>query len=194
VVSELSETELVFRELSFVLCESWMASNVLEPLKRRGASVATLVTMPVRRRNWFALEGNTAAVRQMRRVIEQDDARAFELRAGTKPLYFAAQILATTLPQPLIAAARQALGSSGISGNNRSLVLEEMVHEMFSTFLKGARTRWGGPLAECSADTANLYLDTLRRNHRDLAALIDEHLAPARSPMSGNKRHLNQVR
>jgi predicted short-subunit dehydrogenase-like oxidoreductase (DUF2520 family) len=187
IVSELSEAELVFKELSFVLCESWLTSNVLEPLRRSGASVATLVGMPVRLRNWFALEGDPSAVRQVRRVIDQDGARTFELRPGTKPLYFAGQLLATTLPQPLIAAAQQALRSSGISGKHLSIVLEGMVHEMFSTFLKGARTPWGGPLAECSTETVNYHLEVLRRNHRDLAGLVDEQLASARRRMLGKK-------
>jgi len=37
IIDELCASDLVFPELSFVLCESWIMTDALRPLKERGA-------------------------------------------------------------------------------------------------------------------------------------------------------------
>ena len=187
IVDELCQSELVLKNLSFVLCESWLSTNALEPLRARGASVATLVNVPNSDRKWFVVEGQLAAVRQMRRFIELNEARALELRPGTKQFYFAAMLLATTLPIPLFLAAQKALRGSGVSGHHLRTVLNEMSQNMFKGFSKGARGFWGGPLAECSEETAKAYFEALRRNDPQLADFVTEELARARQVMAKQK-------
>lgn len=185
IVEELCAAELVFKELSFVLCESWLMSDVLEPLRARGASVATLMAARTNPRKWFVIEGGVGAVRQTRKLIERNDARALELRPGAKHLYFAADLLATALPQPLLLAAQQSLRLSGISGKHLHGLLDELGGQMFKTFLRGARARWGGPLAESPPETVQAYLEALRGKHADIAELIDKELPIAVQRMSG---------
>jgi hypothetical protein len=180
IVDELCQSELVLKDLSFVLCETWLSTDTLEPLRSRGASVATLVDVPGGDRNWFVLEGQLAAVRQMRRLIELNEARALELRPGTKHFYFAATLLATTVPIPLFLAAQKALRGSGVSGNHLRTVLNEMAQSMFKSFSKGPRGFWGGPLSECSDETATAYFEALRRNDPQLADIVTQELARAR--------------
>jgi hypothetical protein len=180
IVDELCQSELVFKDLSFVLCESWLSTNALEPLRSRGASVATLVDVPGGGRTWFVVEGQLAAVRQMRRFIELNEARALELRPGTKHFYFAATLLATTVPIPLFLAAQKALRGSGVSGNHLRTVLNEMAQSMFKSFSKGVRGFGGGPLSECSDETATAYFEALRRNDPQLADIVTQELARAR--------------
>ena len=180
ILDELCQSELVFKDLSFVLCESWLSTNTLEPLRSRGASVATLVDVPGGGRTWFVVEGQLAAVRQMRRFIELNEARALELRPGTKHFYFAATLLATTVPIPLFLAAQKALRGSGVSGNHLRTVLNDMAQSMFKSFSKGARGFGGGPLSECSDETATAYFEALRRNDPQLADIVTQALARAR--------------
>jgi len=187
VVDELCASELALRKMSFVLCESWLTINALQPLRSRGAATATLVEVPSARRNWFIVEGQISAVRQIRRVIENNGARAVEIRPGTKQLYFAAELLASALPIPLFAAAQQALRESGISGNRLYALLDEMVQEMFSHFLKGGRTTWGGPLNECSPEVASAYLDTLHDSYPKIAQVLEEQLTWARPRVSKHR-------
>jgi hypothetical protein len=149
-VSELCASELMLEDLSFVLCESWMATDCLEPLRQRGASVATLVEIPCRNRNWFAIEGQPIAVRLSRRVLEGAGAKVFELRSNTKSLLFTAELATLALPVPYFAAAQRALRASGIAGNHLTLVLEEFGLEMLRTFLKSNRKAWGWPRAALS--------------------------------------------
>ncbi len=183
IVSELCASELVFKGLSFVLCESWLNASALEPLRLRGASVATLLGFPSTHAQWFAVEGQLPAVRQTRRFLENNEARTAEIRPDTKELYFAAELLATALPMPLLLAAQQALRASGLSGHHLSAVLEEMVHKLFRDFLKGARVNWGGPLNEVSVEAAEAFFEALRSSRPDIANIVDEQLPRARARM-----------
>ena len=180
LIGDLCSAELVFKDMSFVLCESWLSSDVLHPLVERGATVATVISVPSSGDKWFVVEGQLSAVRQMRRFMERNNARSFEIRPGTKPLYFAATLLATALPVPLFFDAQQALRASGITGNQLYGLLDEMAKDMFRSFVSGARVTWGGPLTECSEETANSYLRLLHGSHPQLAEEVEDQLAWAR--------------
>jgi hypothetical protein len=184
IVAELCVSDMIFKKLSFVLCESWLTSDALAPLRERGALVATMVPLPSGGRSWFAVEGQTAAVRQVRRILQRNEVGVLELRPGTKPLYFAAELLTTAIPLPLFLTAQQALRMCGISGPHLRTALEEMAREMFKDVLKGERLSWTRALNECSPTTANQYFEVLRHNHPALAEILDEQLAWAFRRMS----------
>ena len=176
IVDELCASDLDFRDLSFVLCESWLTMDILEPLRERGSAVATLVSVPSVHQEWFAIEGHVAAVRQTRRFLERNHARCVEIRAGCKPLLLAAELFATVLPVQLLAAAQEALRGSGISGNPLAALLEQMSRKMLDDFQKGRRLQWGGALTECSESTAEVYFEHLRRGVPRLAEMLEEQL------------------
>ncbi len=187
VVEELRQSELALKDLSFVLCDSWLSTDALQPLRSRGASVATLISVPHSGRNWFVAEGQVSAMRQIRRLIEQNQARVIELRPGAKRLYFAAMLLTTTLPIPLFIAAQKALRGSGVSGNHLHALLNEMAQSMLKKFSKGSRATWSGPLTECSEETASAYFEELRRSDPNIAEMIAEGLGWARRGISRQK-------
>ena len=176
VVDELCRSELQLRTMACVFCETWLMTDSLSQLTQRGASVATVITVPSGWHRWFILEGHAPVVRQVRRLLDDNNARALELRPGSKSLYFAAQLLATTLPIPLLTAAQHALRDAGISGNHLHTLLEEMSQKMFKDFSKGSRVPWGGPLNDCSRAIADGHFAALRQTHPDLAALIEQQL------------------
>ncbi len=188
IVDELCTSDLDFRDLAFVLCESWLMIDILQPLRERGASVATLLTLPSTQHDWFVVEGQLSAVRQARRFLERNKVRAIEIRPGCKPLLFAAELFATVLPGPLLAAAQQSLRRSGISGHPLSALLYQMATKMFEDFIKGSRLTWGGPLTECSAELAEVYFEHLRRNHPQTAEMLDEQLDWAARRMPKEKQ------
>ncbi len=187
IVAELGGSELDFGELAFVLCDTWLTSDVLDPLKLLGSSVATLSARGSHL-NHFAVEGQPAAVRQIRKLLDRNDAQSFELRPGTKELFFAADLLATALPIPLYVAAQQALRVCGLSGKPLFASLEESAHEMFRAFYAGARLNWGGPLTECSPALAELYLDAVRQKCPEVAEVIDDQLPRARRIMTRSRQ------
>ncbi len=188
VVNELRDSDLILKNLSFILCESWLPSEYLDGLAERGATVATVMRTPNTHENSFLLEGQLAAVRQIKRFVERNEAQAFEIRPGTKHLYFAAEVLTTALPLPLLAEAQVALRASGITGKQLFSLLEEMNREMFRAFLNGARLTWGGPLTECSPEIAEDHLVRLRTTNPQLAEAMEEQLAWARRKISEQRR------
>ncbi|MGA7413742.1 MAG: hypothetical protein WBW33_24925 [Bryobacteraceae bacterium] len=178
-VAELAVSDLPFKHLSFVLCESWLSVDSLAPLSKRGAAVATLACLPGRR-NWFLVEGDLPAVRPVRSLLELNASRAIEIRPGTKSLCFAAGILAAALPMPLYLAAQDALRLAGVSGNNLNTILEEMSQSLFREFAKGARAAWGGPLTEANSLISADHLLRLETLNPELAITLDAYLTLAK--------------
>ncbi len=179
IVDELCASELPLKDMSFVLCESCSSKNILAPLQARGASTATLLPVQTLRRSWFVLEGQLTAVRQVKRLLEHSNARVFELRQGTRALYFAAQLLATALPVPLLITAQQALRAAGIAGNHLHDLLEEMSLEMFRSFANGVRPVLPAGRTGCSPETCREYFDELRSHYPQISSVLCEQVALA---------------
>lgn len=184
VVNELCVMPLPFHQLSFVLCETWLLTETLQPLRESGAQIASLVATPSVSSPSFVVEGDLHAVRLIRRVLERGEARTLELRPGTKPLYFAANLLLRALPIPLFQLAQQALRDAGISGNQLSTLLDEMARQLIDSAHKGSRMAWGGPLLECNNETANRHFECLDHDNPNLAATLDELMTWARQQMT----------
>lgn len=180
IMDELCASGLVLKDLSFVLCGSCLSTTALSPLQKCGAGTATVSALPTPRKSWFIVEGQTHTVRQVRRLLDRSDARVFELRPGTKPLYFAAQLFAAALPVQLMLSAEQALRSAGIKGNHLYELLEEMSLEMFRSFSNGVRFTWPEARTGCPHETALEYLEYLRNHHPHIAAALDSQLSYAK--------------
>ncbi|HEX4230115.1 MAG TPA: hypothetical protein VHZ07_15685 [Bryobacteraceae bacterium] len=188
IVHEICDSELQLKDMVFVLCETWLSSDDLRCLESRGAQVASLVDVPGGRRNWYIVEGHPNATRHLRRVLEISDARALELRRGTKPLYFAACLFANVLALPLFLSAEQELRAAGITGNNMYTVLDDMGRGMLRDFANGARTPWGGPLADCPPEAAAAYMAALREKDPELTNLLEDQLSLSRRLLSHSKK------
>lgn len=176
VIEEICASDLDLKNVAFALCESWLTTDLMEPLRKKGATTATLLPISSTRRRWFILEGQTHATRQVRRFIDANDGRTLEVQCGRKDLYFASELLMTAIPIPLYAAAQQALREAGISGKNLQILLEEMVQKMFRDFLNASRTRWSGPMTAYSPETVEAHMRMLRSSTPWLAQIVDEQL------------------
>lgn len=184
ILSEICSAGLPLSKAAFILCESWLTSDSLDALRKTGATVASLMSVPGLKHRWFIVEGEGPAVRQVKRFIEQNDAHVLEIPTSAKPLYFAAELMAITLPLPLLLAAQQALRAAGITGNAVTALSDEMGQDMFASLIKGARMIWGSPLSDCPAEVAAAYLASLRQTNPDLADLIDGVLPHAQRVMT----------
>lgn len=176
IIDELLASDLDFRSLSFVLCESWIHSKAFDALREKGACGATILAVPSAERNWFVSEGDYRALRALRVLMQRADGRTLELRNGRKEFYFAAQLLASALPIPFYVAAQRALREAGLSGKHLQLLLEEMAERMFRDFVHASRIRWGGPLAECVPEVADVHLQRLRDADPGLSEVVTEGL------------------
>jgi len=198
IVHEIAASQLETSRISFVLCESWLSSDVLKPLSDRGAAVATVVSVPASARNWFAIEGDFAAAKRVKRLLVEAGARAIELRAGSKYLYFAATAFAQTLPRALFVAAQRSLRIAGVSGRPLQSVIEEMAQGMFRDMSQGSRAGWSGPLLDCPEALAEGYVRHLRKTEPNLAGFLSEQLrlaqpfAPQRATRKSKKPLIEQ--
>lgn len=186
VVDELAAAELNFKNISVVLCESWLTAESLAPIAARGASVASVQVLQGRR-NWFLAEGQLGAIRAVRALLDYNDCRLIEIREGTKAKCFAAGVLAGALPMPLYLTAQHALRDAGLSGNNLAAVLEEIAMTLFRDFAKGARATWGGPLSEASGRATHQHLDWLQKNDPQLASTLNAYLDLAHTTFDHQK-------
>jgi predicted short-subunit dehydrogenase-like oxidoreductase (DUF2520 family) len=138
--------------------------------------------------SYFVVEGDLPAVRKAKRLLERGGARVIELRSGTKPLYFAANLLATAITIPALQLAQQTLRASGVSGTDLELLTAEWSNLLLNRFKKGGRATWGGPLAECSQGVANEQFRQLGLQDPVLAASVHEWLNLARRQMEGRSK------
>jgi predicted short-subunit dehydrogenase-like oxidoreductase (DUF2520 family) len=188
IIDELLAADLDFRSLCFVLCESWIHSNVFDPLRKKGACGATILAVPSAARNWFVSEGDYRVLRALRVLVERADGKTLELRNGRKEFYFAAELLASALPIPMYVAAQRALREAGLSGKHLQILLEEMAERMFRDFVHASRITWGGPLTECASDVADLHLKLLRDADKALAEVVADGLQFGRRHMPASIR------
>jgi predicted short-subunit dehydrogenase-like oxidoreductase (DUF2520 family) len=176
VVDELCASDLSARGLGFVLCESWLDREVLEPLTKRGATVASVVKLPSVSTERFAVEGDLKAVRQVRRFLTRSGARSIELRPEHKHLVFASELLAMTVPIALLGSAKQLLREGGVTGNVLWDILDQMARKMVLDFSRGSRPEATGPLAECASEIRKSHMELLDRTQPLIASMLREHL------------------
>lgn len=187
VVSQIASSGLPLKELPFVLCESWQDLDALSELRGRGAYVASLVGLPIDRRDWFVIEGDAKAVRLGKRLIEVNRGRITELNAHGKHFLFASELLAGALPVPLFLAAQQALREAGFSGNLLISLLEQMLQRTIRDLVRGGKARWGGPLLECSEQVSEIHMAGVAERRPELGAFVNENLSVARKMMDARK-------
>jgi hypothetical protein len=174
IASELAETDADWREHTFVLCETWAPTEMLEALRHVGARIASVVALGPSLNKTFAVEGDISAVRHLRRLLERAGASTIELRPGRKHLLFAAGILGSAIPVPVLLMAAEALRDSGVNGKQLSAAIEEMNREAVAGVMKGARMTWGGPLAESLDSTQRVYWEQLGETNPEMCRMLRE--------------------
>ncbi|MFL6414528.1 MAG: DUF2520 domain-containing protein [Bryobacteraceae bacterium] len=176
IVEELCASDLPLRGMGFALCESWLPSETLAGLAKRGAHVATVLRLPSVSAPRFVVEGDGKAVRQTRRFLTRNGARSIELSPEHKHLVFASELLAMSIPLWLLSQAKHLLREGGLSGNVLWDILDQMARQMVLDFSRGSRVEASGPLAECPPATTKSHLAVLERTQPSIASMLREHL------------------
>jgi len=176
VVSELCSSGLAMNRICFLLCETWLTSEVLAPLKERGAAVASLVRAPATERDYFIVEGQLSAARLARRFVEGHDGRAFEIKVASKHLFFAAEVLTTVLPLSLLSAAQKSLRAAGLAGNELAALLESMAQKMVREASHGIRLPLSNLPADCPPALAAQFMSQLQLEEPRLASFLEQRL------------------
>ncbi len=148
-----------------------LASNALGPLRRRGASVASvhpLMTFvpganPFLRGVAFALEGDRQAVAAARRIISALAVRAYPIAPQDKPLYHAWATFTSPLLTILLETAERVARAAHIPNAQARQRAAPILRQTLENYLRhGAARGFSGPLIRGDANTVRRHLAVLR--------------------------------
>jgi predicted short-subunit dehydrogenase-like oxidoreductase (DUF2520 family) len=179
-----------------------LTSDELAALRLRGAAVASVHPLMTFVRDSgaslagvpFALEGDPAAVRVARRIVQDVGGRAHSIRKKDKAAYHAWGTFASPLFTALLATTEQVAALVGV---NRKAAKQRMIPILLQTLANyaalGADGAFSGPIIRGDVDTVKRHLRVLRaaplarRVYSDLARAALEYL-----PVK-NKRMLKRM-
>lgn len=149
-----------------------LSSDELAPLKRRGASVASLHPMMtfvpgVRVRMSevpFAVEGDREAVRLARRIARDLKARVFPIAKSDKALYHAFGSFSSPMVIATLAMAERVAAAAGVPTRLRREVMLPIVKKTLSNYLEASAAKaFSGPIVRGDVNTIRRHLRALRR-------------------------------
>jgi len=149
-----------------------LSSDVLAPLKRKGASTASLHPMmtfvpgatPRMDEVPFAVEGDSRAVAVARRIVRDLGAEAFPIRKAAKTLYHALGSFSSPLLVAALATAERVGRASGLSASQTRRVMGPIVRQTLKNYQeRGAATAYGGPMKRGDINTVLRHLKELQR-------------------------------
>lgn len=149
-----------------------LSSDELAPLRRRGASVASLHPMMTfvsgvrvsMSEVPFAVEGDPAAVAVGRRIVRDLKARAFTIAKRNKPLYHAFGSFSSPMVVATLAMAERIAAAAGVPARMRREVMLPIVRKTFSNYLEASADKaFSGPIARGDVNTIRRHLRALRR-------------------------------
>ncbi len=131
-----------WRGKTVLLCDAALSSAALEPLTAAGASVATLAPIDGFDEQRFVVEGDARAVRAARLLVEDGRTRVVIIAPGTKDLFLAGLVFATSLFTPLAAAAIECLKGAGLETGVATHVAERLFEHSLRGYMKAGRKSW----------------------------------------------------
>ncbi len=149
-----------------------LTSDVLAPLRTRGASVASvhpLMTFVAGSRPPlagvpFAIEGDAPAVRLARRIVHDLGGTAYPIRKQDKAAYHAWGTFASPLFTALLATTEQVAAEAGVRpAEARRRMLPILRQTLANYTARGAPAACSGPIIRGDVDTIKRHLRVLRR-------------------------------
>jgi len=149
-----------------------LSSDVLAPLKRKGASTASVHPMmtfipgatPRMEEVPFAVEGDSRAAAAARRIVRDLGAEAFPIRKAAKTLYHALGSFSSPLLVAALATAERVGRASGLSASQTRRVMGPIVRQTLKNYQeRGAATAYGGPMKRGDINTVLRHLKELQR-------------------------------
>jgi predicted short-subunit dehydrogenase-like oxidoreductase (DUF2520 family) len=149
-----------------------LSSDVLSPLKRKGASTASLHPMmtfvpgatPRMEEVPFAVEGDSRAVAVARRIVRDLGAEAFPIRKAAKTLYHALGSFSSPLLVAALATAERVGRSAGLTASQTRRVMAPILRQTMKNYAeRGAAAAFSGPIKRGDLNTVLRHLKELKR-------------------------------
>lgn len=149
-----------------------LTSDELAALRAKGARVASVHPMMTFVRHSvpnmagvaFAIEGDTAAVRAAKAIVERLGGYAFPIRKQNKVLYHAFGSFASPLVIALMASLEQVAKAAGIKAGDIKTVMLPLLEQTVRNYLKhDAASAFSGPLLRGDVATIRKHLEELKK-------------------------------
>lgn len=148
-----------------------LSSDVLDPLRRCGASVGSMhplqtfsgVGVPPLDGKVFAIEGDVQAVRIARAIARALGAIPVHIEGSKKPLYHAAGALAAGNVLALMEAATRLMTAAGMKRREAVRALLPLTRQVLDNFERlGPRAAWTGPLSRGDYSVVATHTEAMR--------------------------------
>jgi predicted short-subunit dehydrogenase-like oxidoreductase (DUF2520 family) len=172
-------------------CSGALASDELQTLRQRGASVASIHPMmtfvsgsiPSLEGVPFAIEGDAAAVRTARKIAKSLGGEAFTIREQHKAAYHAWGAFASPLLVATLATAEQLARTFGLSATQARKKILPIVRQTIANYeALGPAGAFSGPIVRGDAEIVRKHLQILK----NVPEATEVYLALARAAL----RHL----
>lgn len=149
-----------------------LSSDVLAPLKRRGASTASLHPMmtfvpgatPRMEEVPFAVEGDSRAVTVARRIVHDLGAESFAIKKAAKPLYHALGSFSSPLIVAALVTAERVGRGAGLTASQTRRVMAPILRQTLKNYAqRGAAAAFSGPIKRGDLNTVLRHLKELKR-------------------------------
>lgn len=154
-----------------------LSSEVLSPLKARGAAVGSLHPLMtfVRSRQpelagvWFAAEGSSAALRFAKAAVADLGGNLIPLKKQHKALYHAFGAMLSPLLVSELEAATTVAARAGISEKQARALMRPILFRTLENFLAhGAQAAFSGPFVRGDVNTVTRHIKALGRSADEL--------------------------
>jgi predicted short-subunit dehydrogenase-like oxidoreductase (DUF2520 family) len=149
-----------------------LSSDVLSPLKRKGASTASLHPMmtfvpgatPRMEEVPFAVEGDSRAVAVARRIVRDLGAESFAIKKTAKPLYHALGSFSSPLIVAALVTAERVGRGAGLTASQTRRVMAPILRQTIKNYAeRGAAAAFSGPIKRGDLNTVLRHLKELKR-------------------------------
>jgi len=150
IISELSSSDIRWKDKSIVLCSASRGSCDLREFLSRGASIGSIASIPGSADLEYLIEGDRRAVHEVKRLVDTRERRCLCIERGLKPLYLAAMTCTSSLLFPLVMAASESMRRAGVPLAHANLILEKQLSRCLRSYARGGRRAYAPP-AELSS-------------------------------------------
>lgn len=149
-----------------------LSSDLLSPLKRKGASTASLHPMmtfvpgatPRMEEVPFAVEGDSRAVAVARRIVRDLGAESFAIKKAAKPLYHALGSFSSPLIVAALVTAERVGRGAGLTASQTRRVMTPILRQTMKNYAeRGAAAAFSGPIKRGDINTVLRHLKELKR-------------------------------
>lgn len=176
VAARLAAASFSFRRKVVVHTSGALDSTALNPVKARGAAVASIHPLQTFGRRvlslagvYFAVEGDEKALRLAQSLVTDWQGKLLRIRHDQKAIYHAAATFASPLFTALLQAAVRLMGRAGIGPKAAIRALRPLLLTTLENFVHTGKQSWTGPLARGDAAPVRKHLRALTRFDPNLA-------------------------